>query len=406
MSPRKRTAATIEIDQGLLNHIHKLGLETVEAYHNWCKEQGFSKKWPKHSNQCRREQAEAQKLAAQECLTQRKRETRHFIETLQSICQGKLKESEMTQPYLKRLCYLLRPTRRKKQWQAARRQALLRLFSHLHQVRAKLFDDSPVIAEWGDCVSNTFLEALVLIAEREKDWLRPLKEWKTRSHSAGRQFASLLRHLFVRYDDMPTFFDSVWFSGRDRASEKQREWYLHVGRGQNIRHCDLPIRLTKKMTHHFMQAPNDLTFSQALRWAQVHGLGGNERLARKRLEQFRAWTSCGLQGLEYFEGSLKKENFKCWTIRELLTSKELHTEGRRLRHCVATYVSSCAQGDCSIWTMEMESFTHVEKLLTIEVRKRLICQIRGKYNRLATEKERKVIQRWAEQAGLKIASYA
>ena len=29
-----------------------------------------------------------------------------------------------------------------------------------------------------------------------------------------------------------------------------------------------------------MQAPADLTVEAALRWGQIHGLGGNERLAR------------------------------------------------------------------------------------------------------------------------------
>jgi len=58
------------------------------------------------------------------------------------------------------------------------------------------------------------------------------------------------------------------------------------------------------------------------------------------------------------------------------------TEGRQMKHCVATYVSSCARGHCSIWTMEVESMDGVTRAVTIEVRNsaRMICQVRGKAN--------------------------
>ena len=57
--------------------------------------------------------------------------------------------------------------------------------------------------------------------------------------------------------------------------------------------------------------------------------------------------------------------------------------------------------------MEGETFEGRTKLLTIEVRRdtKLICQVRGKCNALAAEKHRRVLRRWAEQAGLRLASY-
>jgi hypothetical protein len=56
-----------------------------------------------------------------------------------------------------------------------------------------------------------------------------------------------------------------------------------------------------------------------------------------------------------------------------------------MKHCVATYASSCARGHCSIWTMEVESMDGITKAVTIEVRNSalLICQVRGKANRLS-----------------------
>src|SRR5262249_16261642 len=61
-------------------------------------------------------------------------------------------------------------------------------------------------------------------------------------------------------------------------SIRQQGWFLHVGRGQNIRTADLPLPYTKRMAHEFMQAPADLTIKEAIRWGQIHGLGGSERL--------------------------------------------------------------------------------------------------------------------------------
>ena len=57
--------------------------------------------------------------------------------------------------------------------------------------------------------------------------------------------------------------------------------------------------------------------------------------------------------------------------------------------------------------MEVESFEGHTKAITVEVRNsaRLICQARGKVNRLPTEKERGILRRWAAKTGLKTASY-
>ncbi len=116
----------------------------------------------------------------------------------------------------------------------------------------------------------------------------------------------------------------------------------------------------------------------------------------------------GIAAFEWVvKGSSRGGNLKVWTITELLSTKALVAEGRKMKHCVASYERSCAHGDCSIWTLEVETFEGRSKLLTIEVRTstRLICQVRGKYNALAAEKHRGVLRRWAEQAGLRMASH-
>ncbi|MEM8667218.1 MAG: PcfJ domain-containing protein [Planctomycetota bacterium] len=500
MMRRKKTPIpTQEMDRDLTLHIHRLGLASIAEYRDWCDRNGFSRKLKKHWKQRDRESQFSRQAVVLQQLEQKKREKRNQSDVLYAVCAGKLKERDVALPHLRRLCQFIRPGRRFKYEPQVNRKALLRLLTHLHECRAKFFDGAPVITSLGQQPGNTYIEALALAASHANSWKRPVEDWKPRTHNASRQFASLIRHLFVKYNDMPLFFDAVWFAGRTKEAAERRHWYLHVGRGQNIRTCELPIPYTKKMAHYFMQAPNDVTIDQALRWGQVHGLGGDERLARaifgtrlaecfdedefwssvlrwfvshplldrvhvgpivdyiqyqrfvpehiyvaaghreetapiqpnlslrgrtpevllRRVDewhrtlsndnrhQVRQWASAGIKGFEFLEGSPTNGNLKRWTVRELLSSRSLATEGRQMRHCVATYASSCARGHCSIWTLEVESHEGVAKGLTLEVRNktRLICQVRGKANRLPTEKERKIMQRWAESSGLRIASY-
>src|SRR4029077_4063924 len=137
----------------------------------------------------------------------------------------------------------------------------------------------PVIGQYGWQVGNTFVDGLLALARHARSWIRLPTGWKPLTHNARRQFSSLARHLFADWP-VPTFMDSVWFSGNGRGAVQQQEWFLHIGRGQNISTADLPLSYTKRMAHFFMQAPADLTVEAALRWGQIHGLGGSERLAR------------------------------------------------------------------------------------------------------------------------------
>lgn len=124
-----------------------------------------------------------------------------------------------------------------------------------------------------------WLAAMARLAESGDLWLRGPEEWRPRTHNAARQFSSLARHLLADYA-VPVFFDVVW-TGDQPTSRIERLWFSHVGRGGNLRTAQsLPIPLTKMMAHQVMAAPDDLSVPQALRWGQVRGLGGGERLAR------------------------------------------------------------------------------------------------------------------------------
>jgi len=87
----------------------------------------------------------------------------------------------------------------------------------------------------------------------------------------------------------------------------------------------------------------------------------------------------------------------------LLSSKELAAEGRKQKHCVASYAASCVSGASSIFTMDVRDCDGERKLLTIEVgrKHRVLYQVRGKRNRLPTNAEALVLRRWTQEYGLK-----
>lgn len=124
--------------------------------------------------------------------------------------------------------------------------------------------------------SNDYAGAVVALASRPDRWLRPVATWEAKSYNSGRQFASLARHLLANYE-VPRFMDRVWFTGGAR----EQEWFRHLGVGKNMRTAEgLPIAMSKRMAHHFLQAPDDFTVEAAFRWGQVRSLDGDPRLAR------------------------------------------------------------------------------------------------------------------------------
>jgi hypothetical protein len=118
-----------------------------------------------------------------------------------------------------------------------------------------------------------------LLALHHADWLRPVETWRPVKQNAWPQVSSLAQHLLACYA-VPAFMTSAWFELPPGEKLPQHGWYKHLGRGESIRTAQLPLRLTRAMAHLFTQAPNHYSAVAALRWAQVRGLGGGERLAR------------------------------------------------------------------------------------------------------------------------------
>lgn len=148
---------------------------------------------------------------------------------------------------------------------AKKRAVFTELLLHLDQKNCKKLLDNDA------CIIG-----LQHITENHNKFIREIETWQKTSHNPHKQFSSLLRHLFCAYP-VPQFLDSVWL---EAGSAAQRNWLTAIGVGISIRKLNhMPINMTKKTAHAFGKAPANLNVAEALRWAQVVGKGGDERLA-------------------------------------------------------------------------------------------------------------------------------
>jgi hypothetical protein len=112
------------------------------------------------------------------------------------------------------------------------------------------------------------------------------------------------------------------------------------------------------------------------------------------------WGPSGFPGFEWEDGA--GEDRRVYRIVELRTASELVAEGRAMRHCVASYIGSCSSSRTSIWALRksIENGRDI-RLVTIEVNnlRQAIVQVRGQCNRLPSEGELAILERWSEAGG-------
>lgn len=109
------------------------------------------------------------------------------------------------------------------------------------------------------------------------------------------------------------------------------------------------------------------------------------------------------------QGPVGKKGFsgqpQIWSITEILHSTDLQAEGRALHHCVSSYRWQIEAKQTSIWSLSVTDVgLNSEKLATLEVNNRLsaVVQARGRFNRLTTPQEDKVVIAWALKNGLSV----
>ncbi len=246
-------------------HLGRLGLRTRSDYGKWCRAHGFAASDDKSPYDLEEEfeaHGRDQRRAARQA-----RLHANPKKLIEAACVGDIDPAEVTRPQLHAFVTSIH----KSPPDAASRRSLCALL-------LKIKDEADFLLEGVSFMgrSYAYVDALIRLNERRWQWIARLDDWRPASHNGRRQFSSLARHLLARYP-VPGFMDQAWFR-RDAEADRYRNWFVQLGAGKNIRTLDTPIPMSKAMAHHFLQAPDDYSIEGAIRWGQVHALGGGARL--------------------------------------------------------------------------------------------------------------------------------
>jgi len=97
-----------------------------------------------------------------------------------------------------------------------------------------------------------------------------------------------------------------------------------------------------------------------------------------------------------------KKQTSTWTVTQLLTSKELFNDGKRMRHCVASYGQRCMQGQSAIFSlMEDDGMNMPEKHVTIELSSsKQLIQANARMNRQPKGMAKLILNKWLSHNGI------
>lgn len=121
-----------------------------------------------------------------------------------------------------------------------------------------------------------YIHVLCNIAGAYEYWINDIYDWKPVSRQKYLQLGEMIDFLFCKYP-VPDFLYKAFDSNGNKLFVK---WLIHLGRGGKLKDLEnVPLPLTNKGLHYFMQAPAKFSVAQALRWAQVRSLNGSDYLA-------------------------------------------------------------------------------------------------------------------------------
>ena len=258
-----------QVDEALATHFAELGVGTIAAYKLWCHRHGLSTALDKTPQERSEEQALFASLQPSVDPAASKEHDPRRAELIGRLFNGELEDEKLND-----LLSRLRVERNALADNPDAQKALGRLVLHVEKY-GHLLRPMPVLKRLGANHANTYIAALGQLARHHCDWLRPVEVWWPDTAKERPQFQSLARHLLARYE-VPAPMDTAWLQGHTAEAYQQQEWFKHVAGGQNLRTAGMPMKVTKRMAHIFMQMKHPHhTLLQALRIAQAEALGGD-----------------------------------------------------------------------------------------------------------------------------------
>lgn len=145
------------------------------------------------------------------------------------------------------------------------------LLPYLARLVPKVELETPLLTQVRRGVLNS-IPVLIRLAAHHRDWIREPETWTPDLSKAPRELLiSLIEHLLARYP-LPAFCENSWFIDGPLA-HIEREWYCHLGRGENLRTFRgwMP-RVSRRAAHEFLSAPAHFQMREALRYGQAQAI--------------------------------------------------------------------------------------------------------------------------------------
>ncbi|MEM9826612.1 MAG: hypothetical protein AAF958_08485 [Planctomycetota bacterium] len=271
----------------LRKHLRRLGLRDLAAYEAWCRRRGLDFNPSKSRRLLDREidRYRSEKQAANRPAPKPRSPKRH----LANVFRHQVQADALGQPAVGAAFAL--STRRWPHFSQASDvwEGFARLVEILQSCQTRFLQSANLNEGLVDGRGVSYLESLLWLYEKREHWLRDVTAWRPRTRNPRRQFQSLLRHLLDRHQEVPLFLDACWAPMTDNSNQQTdwfsrnavaiQDWYLRIGRGHGAA-ClaeDFP-HLNRRMRSQFLRAPDSLTISQAIRWAEARGMGADDRL--------------------------------------------------------------------------------------------------------------------------------
>jgi len=171
-------------------------------------------------------------------------------------------------------CFLTVPAKTK----AVERAIMKNVFVHLHR-HSLLFS------------GEDYIQTAYNMFRFRAHWKNDVFEWKPYEKRGAEQIGELADYLFCLYP-VPQFLYKAFF---ETTNTSFIDWFIHIGTGKKVKDlANMPIPFTQKMGNYFLQVQNKFSIAEGLRWAQVRGLGGDEKLAERI-----AWSWIGRKNYEH-----------------------------------------------------------------------------------------------------------
>jgi hypothetical protein len=264
-------------------------------------------------------------------------------------------------------------------------------------------------------VSDFFLSNFFQLNKREEVWFRQILLGKNirELRIIPMVFTRKAAHIFrtIKTDEELSLKQGLIYS-QLRANGVSCKYAQSVAANvRNIKRAQFWVKLMTKYSErqlNFKKIPAVMDYIAHKTFVQKFEIAWKKKSVKNVVKESKEWHEevVIVKAFKYRNYSFKKSGIKKFLtkregenhmIHQLLSSKELFIEGKKLHHCVYSYNYYCIGGSSQIYSLRSRTEDGWEPKITIEVRDGQIYQALGNFNQQPTEDERKVIQHWVRK---------